>query len=64
MKEVYLLYIQNDDIEPFLAGVATTKDKAKQMCDRLCQFSEDVYECVVEPIEINTLILNDEKELF
>ncbi len=64
MKKVYLLYIQNDDINPFLAGVATTKAKAKQMCDRLYEFSEDAYECIIEPIEIDTLILNDKKELF
>ena len=35
MNKVYLIWLSNDDIEPMVVGIATNKEKADAMRDKL-----------------------------
>ena len=49
MNKVYLIWMSNDDIEPMVVGVATNKEKANTMRDKLAStdgFEFNDYEIV------------------
>ena len=49
MNKVYLIWLSNDDIEPMVVGIATNKEKANAMRDKLAStdgFEFNDYEIV------------------
>ena len=60
MDTVYLIWLLNDDIEPMVVGVATDKEKADAMRDKLAStdgFEFNDYEIV--EMKSDTVIIND-----
>ena len=70
MKEVYLLWLLNDDIDPLLIGVATTEDKALAMKKHSIaawgyENEEDCdYEYEIVKFKLDTLIIDDKEIKF
>ena len=60
MNKVYLIWLSNDDIEPMVVGIATNKEKANAMRNKLA--STDVFEFndyeIVET-KSDTVIINN-----
>lgn len=57
---VYLIWLECDDIDSMLVGVATDENKAKEMRDKLV--STDGFECCeynIVPMKLNTVTIND-----
>lgn len=49
MNKVYLIWLSNDDIEPVVVGIATNKEKANAMRNKLAStdgFKFNYYEIV------------------
>ena len=49
MNKVYLIWLSNDDFEPMVVGIATNKEKANAMRDKLAStdgFKFNYYEIV------------------
>lgn len=60
MDTVYLIWLLNDDIEPMVVGIATNKEKANAMRNKLAStdgFEFNDYEIV--EMKSNTVIIND-----
>lgn len=60
MDTVYLIWLLNDDIEPMVVGIATNKEKANAMQNKLAStdgFEFNDYEIV--EMKSNTVIIND-----
>lgn len=65
MDTVYLIWLLNDDIEPMVVGIATNKEKANAMRNKLAStdgFEFNDYEIV--EMKSNTVIINDIKYKF
>lgn len=64
MNKVWTVWASNDETEPLLIGIATTKDKANQMVSKMCGIFEDNYEYHIYCMNTNTLTINDEEVEF
>ncbi len=60
MNKVYLIWLSNDDIEPMVVGIATNKEKANAMRDKLAStdgFEFNDYEIV--EMKSDTVIIDN-----
>ena len=56
---VYLIWLECDDIEPMLVGVADTIEQAEQMKVKLSEGFEDMYEYEIQKFKRNTVTIDD-----
>ena len=64
MKNIYLVWMMNDDTESILIGVATTEEKANKMIEKSKEIFEDDFEYNVQPWEEDVIIIDDVKHEF
>lgn len=64
MKNIYLVWMMNDDTEPILTGVATTEEKAKKMIEKSKEIFEDAFEYNVQSWEEDVITIDDVKHEF
>jgi len=56
----YLIWLLNDEVQPFVAGVATSMARAVMMQNELEETFGDSYEIEIVEVELDTLTINDE----
>ena len=57
---IYLIWLECDDIDPMLVGVATNKNIAKEMRDKLVSTDGFEYcEYNIIPMKLNTVTIDD-----
>lgn len=64
MNTVYTIWSKSEDMESILLGIATTKEKAYKMIEKLYEVFEDAFEYVIYDIEMDKLGINDEEIAF
>ena len=61
MNKVWTVWSKSDDMESLLVGIATTKEKAYKMTEKLYEVFEDSFEYVICSMEMDKLNINDEE---
>lgn len=61
MNKVYTVWSKSDDTESLLLGIATTKEKANEMTEKLYEVFENSFEYVICSMELDKLNINDEE---
>ena len=64
MKEVWTVWIANDELETMLAGIATTEEKAYEMKVKIIEKFGDAFEVIVCEKKIDILDIYDIKIQF
>ena len=64
MNKVYTVWSKSDDTESLLLGIATTKEKAYEMTEKLCKVIGDSFEYVIYDMEMDKLNINNEEIIF
>lgn len=64
MNKIYLVRCYNDNKEEFIAGCATTKEKADRMVETVKEIFEDDFQYEVITMATNMLLVDDKKVSF
>ena len=64
MNKVYTVWSKSDDTESLLLGIATTKEKAYKMTEKLYEVLGDSFEYVIYDMKMDKLNINDEEITF
>lgn len=64
MKEVYGIWCENDDMDGFLVGIATSEEKASDMINVLKKEFKDTFNYPVVKEKLDVLCINDKEIIF
>ena len=60
INTMYVVWVENDETEPFVAGIATNEERATKMIDVIKNKFDDLFEYNITPIITDKITINDE----
>ena len=60
INTMYVVWVENDETEPFVAGIATNEERATKMIDVIKNKFDDLFEYNIIPIITDKITINDE----
>ena len=60
INTMYVVWVENDETEPFVAGIATNKERATKMIDVMKNKFDDLFEYNITPIITDKITIDDE----
>lgn len=64
MSSVFLVWIEDADIDPFVIGVTDTREQAEKMIQKSKEVFEDAFEYTIDEMKKNTTIIDDVEYTF
>ena len=60
INTMYVVWVENDETEPFVAGIATNEERATKMIDVMKNKFDDLFEYNITPIVTDKITIDDE----
>ena len=60
INTMYVVWVENDETEPFVAGIATNEERATKMIDVIKNKFDDLFEYNITPIVTDKITIDDE----
>ena len=60
INTMYVVWVENDETEPFVAGIATNEERATKMIDVMKNKFDDLFEYNITPIITDKITIDDE----
>ena len=64
INTMYVVWVENDETEPFVAGIATNEERATKMIDVMKNKFDDLFEYNITPIVTDKITIDDEDVFF
>lgn len=60
INTMYVVWVENDETEPFVAGIATNEERATKMIDVMKNKFDDLFKYNITPIVTDKITIDDE----
>ena len=64
INTMYVVWVENDETEPFVAGIATNEERATKMIDVMKNKFDNLFEYNITPIVTDKITIDDEDVFF